>query len=70
MDGSDGQMLTTTDASISSGLPGMYFWASSDITDVEVTAWEGGDIGAAAGAGGPLVGGKLVNGLLIGSLAG
>lgn len=50
LDGSDGQTLETTDATLTSGAAGFYCYLSTAGSGVcEVTAWEGGDIAAAGG---------------------
>jgi len=43
----DGQRLTTTDTTITSGDPGMHIFQG--LNESSITAWSGGDIGAGAG---------------------
>jgi len=45
-DGADGQEVSTTDATLASGDPGASIY-TTDVVSTRITAWEGGDIGAA-----------------------
>jgi hypothetical protein len=48
--GTDTQRLTTTDATLSSGNPGIQCYTELATSDLRITAWEGGDIAAGGGA--------------------
>lgn len=63
----DGSTIrTSTDSSISSGYAGVAGYG--DTTGARIDNWEGGNLAGAVAIVGPLVGGKLVGGILQGRL--
>jgi hypothetical protein len=48
--GADTERLTTTDATITGGDPGLSLFANADVANSQITSWLAGDIGAAPAA--------------------